>query len=32
MNMNITNDTVLYYGQNMLVLGRYENVQKIFAL
>ena len=32
MNMNITDDTVLYYGQNMLVLGRYENVQKIFAL
>ena len=32
MNMNITNDTVLYYGQDMLVLGRYENVQKIFAL
>ena len=32
MNMNIANDTVLYYGQNMLVLGRYENVQKIFAL
>lgn len=32
MNMNITNDTVLYQGQSMLVLGRYEDVQKIFAL
>ena len=32
MNMNITNDTVLYKGQNMLVLGRYEDVQKTFDL
>ncbi|MDO4416356.1 MAG: TrkA family potassium uptake protein [Erysipelotrichaceae bacterium] len=32
MNMNITNDTVLHHGQSMLVLGRYENVQKIFSL
>lgn len=32
MNMNITNDTVLHYGEQMLVLGKYENVQKIFSL
>ena len=32
MNMNITNNTVLRQGQNMLVLGKLENIQKTFDL
>ncbi|MBR2810121.1 MAG: TrkA family potassium uptake protein [Solobacterium sp.] len=32
MNMNITNDTLLEEGQTMLVLGKYEYVQRIFYL
>ena len=30
--MNITNNTVLRQGQNMLVLGKLENIQKTFDL
>ena len=32
MDMNITNNTVLRQGQNMLVLGKLENIQKTFDL
>ena len=32
MDMNITNDTVCHFGESMLVLGKYENIQKIFFL
>jgi hypothetical protein len=32
MDMNITKDTVLYYGHTMLVLGRYEDIRKNFNL
>jgi trk system potassium uptake protein TrkA len=30
MNMNVTNETVLHAGQQMLVLGRYEDLRRIF--
>ncbi|MCR4952162.1 MAG: TrkA family potassium uptake protein [Solobacterium sp.] len=32
MNMNISNDTVMHYGRNMLVLGKFDDVQKIFQI
>lgn len=32
MNMDISNDTVLHYGQTMLVLGRYERIRRVFSL
>lgn len=31
LNMNITNETILHRGQKMLVLGRYEDLRKIFG-
>ena len=30
MNMDVTNETVLHAGQQMLVLGRYEDLRRIF--
>lgn len=30
MNMNITNETLLQQGQNLLVLGKFEDLQKVF--
>ena len=32
MNMNINNETVLHKGQNMLVLGKQETLQKLFCV
>ena len=32
MDMNITKDTTLVYGQTMLVLGLYDYIQKLFSL
>ncbi|MBR2727743.1 MAG: TrkA family potassium uptake protein [Solobacterium sp.] len=32
MEMNITGDTVLHFGQTMLVLGKTQEIQKMFSL
>lgn len=32
MDFNISIDTVLHYGQNMLVLGKHDDIQKVFYL
>ncbi len=32
LDMNISNDTVLRFGQSMLVLGKYDMIQKLFFL
>ena len=32
MNMDISTGTILHHGQNMLILGKLENIQKLFNL
>ena len=32
MNMDISTSTTLHHGQNMLILGKLENIQKLFNL
>ena len=32
MEMNINPDTVLHFGQTMLVLGKTDNIQRMFGL